>query len=414
MLTYTSTRDPGWIPGPEPQPASAAVRAARTSALAHEGRGCLIVLRRDRPQLCDRVVERNELDAVTAQRRHRPPPAFVSSVDRGHTHARRQHAVERRGRAPALDVPEHRGPRLESRALLDLVLQPLPDPTEPRVTELVLLARRQLHRVLLGKRPLRGYHDRERASAGVAAAEEPADVLDVEWPLRDQDHVGTAGEPRLKRDPARMTAHHLHHHDAMVRLGCGVKPVDRLGRDLQGSVEPEGDVGGGEVVVDRLRDAEDLDVVLVAEAGGHAQSVLAADRDHPVEVERDHVLLHLGRAVIVLEGIRPRRPENRAATRQDAARRLDRQLVVLVLEWALPAVAEADDRVPVHVDALADDRPDRRVQPRAVPAAGEHPDPHGGYGRRCCVSGCAARTKMPTNRIARKIKKAIVPPNPKP
>src|SRR5215204_4433881 len=78
----------------------------------------------------------------------------------------------------------------------------------------------------------------------------------------------------------------------------------------------------------------------------------------------------------MLERIGPRRPQDRATTRQDAAGRLDRELLVLALERTLPPVAEPDDHVTVHVNALAHDRPDRRVQSLAVAASGEHADAH--------------------------------------
>ena len=44
--------------------------------------------------------------------------------------------------------------------------------------------------------------------------------------------------------------------DPVVRLGGGVQPVDRLHRDVDRGVEAEGEVGAGQVVVDRLRHAD--------------------------------------------------------------------------------------------------------------------------------------------------------------
>ena len=94
-------------------------------------------------------------------------------------------------------------------------------------------------------------------------------------------------------------------------------------------------------------------------------------------------------AVVARERVRARGAEDRAAARQDAARGLHRQLLEGVLERAAPAVAEADDRVSVAVDALADDRPDHGVQPGAVAAAGEHADAHDRH-----VSPAAAAVRM--------------------
>ena len=63
--------------------------------------------------------------------------------------------------------------------------------------------------------------------------------------------------PLMHGDPAGVAAHHLDDHHAVVRLGGRVQAVDRLGADRDGRVEAEGVVGAGEVVVDRLRDADD-------------------------------------------------------------------------------------------------------------------------------------------------------------
>src|SRR3954468_8493949 len=104
------------------------------------------------------------------------------------------------------------------------------------------------------------------------------------------------------------------------------------------------------------------------EAVRRAQRVLAADRDQAVEVEGGHVLQHGLGAVIALEDVRPRGPENRPAPGEDAAGRLDAELLEVVFERSAPAVAEPDDRVPVDVDALTDDRANDRIKARTVAA----------------------------------------------
>jgi hypothetical protein len=61
---------------------------------------------------------------------------------------------------------------------------------------------------------------------------------------------------------------------------------------------------------------------------------------------------------------------------EDAPRRADGQVDGLALDHAPPAVAEADEVVPVDALALPDDRPDDGVEARTVAAAGQHADPH--------------------------------------
>ena len=89
--------------------------------------------------------------------------------------------------------------------------------------------------------------------------------------------------PLCTRDPAGVAAHHLDDHDAVVRLGGRVQPVDRLGADRDRGVEAEGVVGAGEVVVDRLRDADDRRAEVRVQPRRDAERVLAADRDERVD-----------------------------------------------------------------------------------------------------------------------------------
>ena len=105
--------------------------------------------------------------------------------------------------------------------------------------------------------------DREVLAALVPVLDLAARLLDRDRLLGDQDHVRAAGDPAHDRDPARVPAHDLDDHDAVVRLGGRVQPVDRLGADRDGGVEAERVVGRGQVVVDRLRDADDREVVLL-------------------------------------------------------------------------------------------------------------------------------------------------------
>ena len=229
----------------------------------------------------------------------------------------------------------------------------------------------ELHRALLRHRALGDHDDREVAPARVAPLDQPAHLLDVERPLGDQDHVGAAGQPGVQRDPARVAAHHLDDHHPVVALGGRVQPVDRVGRDLHGGVEAERHVGAAEVVVDRLRHADDRQAVLAVQPRGRAR---ACPRRRSRSARRAAARASFSRIalrpVVALERVRARRAEDRPAAGQDAARRLDRQLLVGVLERPAPAVPEADDLVAVVVDALADDRPG---SPRSGPGSRRPP-----------------------------------------
>src|SRR5690349_13264661 len=125
-------------------------------------------------------------------------------VDRGQSQARCEHAVEGGRRSAALNVPEHRRSGLIARPLLDLALQQVADPAEPSMTELVELARSDFQGTFSWGRTLGRHDDREITPALVTMTDQAAHLVDVEWALRDQDHVGAAGHSGMQRDPACM------------------------------------------------------------------------------------------------------------------------------------------------------------------------------------------------------------------
>ena len=201
-------------------------------------------------------------------------------------------------------------------------------------------ARDGLHRARDRRRSLGHDDDREVAPALVTAADQPADLVDVERLLGDEDDVGPARQPRVQGDPAGVPSHHLDDQVAVVRLRRRVQAIDRVAGDLHRGVEPEGLVGAADVVVDRLRDAEDRQLVVGVQADRGAERVLAADGYEPVELERLHVPGNPLRTVVAPERVGPRRPEDRAAPGQDPPRRLERELLHDVLQRAAPTVAE--------------------------------------------------------------------------
>ena len=218
--------------------------------------------------------------------------------------------------------------------------------------------------------PLAHDDDGEVLPALVPALDVPAGLLDRDRLLRDQDDVGAAGDAAHDRDPARVPAHHLDDHDAVVGLRGRVQPVDRLGGDGEGRVEAERVVGRGEVVVDRLRHADDRERMLLEEPRGDAERVLAADGDEAVEPLRLDVLEDALDAVLELVRVRARGAENRAPRgRIPEIARLSSGSE-LALDEPAPALAHADHLVPA-VERPPRHRADDRVQTRAIPSSGE-------------------------------------------
>ena len=238
------------------------------------------------------------------------------------------------------------------------------------MTELVGPARLEAQRPLDRLCALGDDHDREVRAPLVPVADPLADLVDVERPLRDEDDVGPAGHPRVDRDPPGVATHHLDDHHPVVALRGGVQPVDGIGRDLHRGVEPEGVVGRRQVVVDRLRHADDVRAV-GPELRGDAEGVLTADRDQRVDPLPLEGVEHARDAVVGAVGIGARRPEDRPAPRAgsracDASVRSTR----LVLDHAAPAVAEAE-----HAVAVLALRPCGRSPRMTALSPGQSPPP---------------------------------------
>src|SRR5438105_4247233 len=81
----------------------------------------------DRLELRGRLRERDARDLGAAQRRHLSPFLFRDHVGGVDAEARAEHAVECRGRTPALDVPKNGGAGFVAGPLLDQLGDLLPD-----------------------------------------------------------------------------------------------------------------------------------------------------------------------------------------------------------------------------------------------------------------------------------------------
>ena len=107
----------------------------------------------------------------------------------------------------------------------------------------------------------------------------------------------------MQCDPADVTAHHFDDHATTVRFSGGAQAVDRLGRDFYSGVETERVVGGGQVVVDGLRHANDLEAGL-RETVCSGEGAFATNCDDGVDAMRvERALDVLRSAVLALEGV---------------------------------------------------------------------------------------------------------------
>ena len=286
-----------------------------------------------------------------------------------------QHAVVRGRRSASLDVAQYGHTRVVARALFECVGHDLADTAELSVTEGVDLAAGNREGAFLRCGALGDDDDRRVAALAVTLLDLGRDLVDVERLLGDEDLGGTAGHTRVHRDPTGVAAHHLADENAVVRLGRRVQTVDGVGRDLHGGVKTERDLSGRQVVVDRLRDSDDLHALL-REPVRDAEGVVAPDGDESVDVVLLQRLSDGLDAAFDLVRVGARRTQNGSALGQDAATELDVERAGEVLGQALPTVTESDEAVAVLDFASADHGPDNGIEPRAVATAGQHSNSH--------------------------------------
>ena len=110
-------------------------------------------------------------------------------------------------------------------------------------------------------RPPRSRHGRGRWTRAEQVVEKAAGAVEGERHLRDQHVVGIGlGQCRVAGDEAGVTPHQLDEADAVGRgLGLDVGRADALGGLGERGLEAERLVDVGDVVVDRLGDADDRD-----------------------------------------------------------------------------------------------------------------------------------------------------------
>jgi hypothetical protein len=193
--------------------------------------------------------------------------------------------------------------------------------------------------------------------------------------LGNEDGVRAGRHARVQRDPPDVAAHHLGHHAAIVRVTGGAQAVHRLRRDTDGGVEAERVVRRVEVVVDRLRHADDAHA-RVGEALGGGQGALPADRDERIQAVLGHDLVDAVDAASPLEGVRAARAEDRSALLRDALHLVTAERHRVVLDEPLPAVTEAHVLVLVNGGAGEDGSADDRVESGGVAARRQHSDTH--------------------------------------
>src|SRR5689334_24230733 len=174
----------------------------------------------------------------------------------------------------------------------------------------------------------------------------------------------------MERNPTRVPAHYLQHKHSLMAGGRRVQAIERVGRTVDGAIEPECKRRRQEVVVDRLRHADDRNPKLMKLLGDRERAV-TADANEAVEAQlvdrRLNTFEQLAFKLLPIlhadrrgEPAFVRRTENRAALVENARRVLRRKCAVLYrIVQALISLEETDALVtepPAGFRSAADDR----------------------------------------------------------
>jgi len=135
--------------------------------------------------------------------------------------------------------------------------------------------------------------DRKPATRTVPLDDLLANPANVIRYLRDQNDISGTGETGVQRDEAGVSSHHLEYHDPIVTLRCGVQLVDRIECRVDRCIEAERRHSTADVIVYRLRHADNFQPAL-GESPRDLERSIPADGDDRVDAKTLHALEQVG------------------------------------------------------------------------------------------------------------------------
>src|SRR5437868_9973006 len=136
-----------------------------------------------------------------------------------------------------------------------------PDPTEARLAVIRLISRSD-KTFARRSRTFGDDDDCEMLARLLPLADFVANAFVIERNLRNQNRVGAARKSRIDGDPTGISPHDLENHYAAVALRRAVQAIDGIGRTSNGRIEAKRHHRRRQIVIDRLRDADNRDSML--------------------------------------------------------------------------------------------------------------------------------------------------------
>ena len=136
--------------------------------------------------------------------------------------------------------------------------------------------------------------------------------------LRNQNDVGAAGDPSIRRNPSCVAAHHLNHHYPVVRFSGRVQTIDRVSDDRYRGVKTKGEVGAADVVVNCFGNPYDAESMISPKIARSGERSLAADYDESRKLQLCPINFNPRERVAIFQRVCARGPEDGSASREDA------------------------------------------------------------------------------------------------
>jgi len=182
-------------------------------------------VRVDAADAAHHLFERHVDHAAVPPGDHAIEAALPDQLDRMDAKGRAEQPVARVGRTAALNMAKDRDARLRARGVGDHRGDIMPDPAISSAPRGVGL---QDRRTILARDRLGDHDESEIATRAAHRLDVAHHRRQPPGDLRDEDHVGTAGDARGDRDMTGVPAHDLQHHDAAMARRRGLQTVERL------------------------------------------------------------------------------------------------------------------------------------------------------------------------------------------
>src|SRR5262245_1692387 len=171
----------------------------------------------------------------------------------GRSKTRCKSAVKRGRTSPSLEMPKNGDPTFLSGCLRYFRTNHICDSAQPALSQTYLLSffvnQTASHRACA----FCHHHNAELSSTCQAVFHLFADLAEIIWNFRNQDHIRSSCESGMDCDPSRVSSHHFQKHDSMMTFSCSVKAVERFSCCVYSGVKTERVFGSRNIVINGFR-----------------------------------------------------------------------------------------------------------------------------------------------------------------